>query len=158
MYGVAASAMTEALRRTFFAETHGKHHVTQGWPGFGQIFLFGDAELLSDVDDVDPANNFLKQTWREELDGWEFPGVRVPADEDDIFVDIALFDSVDDISNRSPRVCRLGIGSKGKRRMWLASSSALDVEAVGLDLVPIHEVLRIEGYRRERPGKEVGGR
>jgi hypothetical protein len=42
--------------------------------------------------------------------------------------------------------------------MRLASPPALDVEAVGFDSVPIHEVLGVEGQRREWLGAEVGGR
>lgn len=85
--------------------------------------------------------------------------MRMPTDEYDILARVALFDAVNDIFFVSTRVRRLDSESKWKWGMWFSTTSAIYLEAVGLDLVRFHELLGLEGQRRrEFPGQEVDRR
>jgi len=69
----------------------------------------------------------------------------MPADEYDVFASIALFDAVNDGFRVFACVCRFDSEPKGEWGVWFLSTSAPDIETVGLDFVSIHKLLGLKG-------------
>lgn len=71
----------------------------------------------------------------------------MPADKYNRLASITLFDAVNDGFRLSTHVCCFNNGSKGEWGMWFSSTSALDIETVGFDIVSIDKLLGLEGQR-----------
>ncbi|PGH14186.1 hypothetical protein AJ79_03159 [Helicocarpus griseus UAMH5409] len=88
--------MTKTPWQATLTKAHRDHHVAKWRPGFGQVFLLGEAELPSTLDNVYPPDNLLEQAWGERVNGWEFAGMGMPADEYYVSAWVVLFDAVND--------------------------------------------------------------